>query len=136
MAAVVPKPLFLKDVLMQIGTDNYEAGLSAVTFTPPSPTVWTGLTPTAVFNELPAQWVCQLDYVQDWESTGSLSQYLLDNVGKQVTAVFTPKAKTGKKFTATVTIVPGPIGGTGQAFATSSVSLTSSIPVASAAATA
>lgn len=136
MATITPKPLFLKDCLMQIATDNYEAGIAGVTITPPSPVKFQGLTPTSTFSETPAEWVCQLDYVQDWESTGSLSQYLLDNIGKQVTAVFTPKAKTGKKFTVTITIQPGPIGGPGGAFASASVSLSSSIPVASAAATA
>jgi len=133
MVNVIPKPLFLTDTLMQIAADNYEAGLTAVLFTPPAPVKFTGMTPTAVFSQLPAEWTCQIDYVQDWDSAGSLSQYLLDNVGKQVTAVFTPKKGTGKKFTATITILPGPIGGTGGAFATASVTLSASIPVASAA---
>lgn len=134
MAAIAAKPLFMKDVLMQVGTDSYEAGLSGVTFTPTSsPVTFNGLTPTATYSDLTSPtWVCQLDYVQDWETAGSLSQYLLDNAGKQVPAVFTPKKGTGKKFTATVTLAPGPIGGAGGAFATSSVSLGSTTPVSSA----
>jgi len=135
MATIAPKPLFMKDVLMKIGADNYEAGLSGVTFTPSSsPVTWGGLTPTSTFSDSPSPtWTAQLDYVQDWETTGSLSQYLFDNTGKSVVAEFTPKRGLGKKFTATVTLVAGPIGGTASAFATSSVTLGSTFPVASAA---
>jgi hypothetical protein len=129
MTQITPKPLYLKDVTLKIGDDNYEKTISGCTFTPTSTAAtWTGLTPTASFSEQSTPtWVCGLDYVQDWESADSLARYLHDHAGQQVDAAFEPRAG-GPAVTAKLTLVPGPIGGPGGAFATASVSLGSSYP--------
>ncbi|HWU29826.1 MAG TPA: hypothetical protein VN041_12165 [Microbacterium sp.] len=131
MVAIAVKPFILRDCTLNIkdgATDvgDYEAHVSRVEITPTVPTqTWKGLTPTAVFQDVgAAEWVANIDYAQDYETANSFAQYLLANPGKQVTATFTPKKGTGaKKITATVTLLPGGIGGGVGAFATSSVAL-------------
>lgn len=130
MAQIAVAPFVLKDVRLKIATDNYEKHVSSVILTPSTTTdklTWQGLTPTATFTDsgVPqTTWEAQLDYAQDWETTNSLSQYLLDNAGQTKTIVFQPKAGTGKKtFTVTATIVPGPIGGAVNTVQTSQVTL-------------
>lgn len=131
MAVIAVKPFVMKDVLLKIkdgATDvgNYEGHVSKVVFEPNAPTAtWRGLTPTSVYVDVAqAEWVCSIDLAQDWETTNSLSAYLLANPGKQVTLEFTPKnGTTPKKATATAILVPSSIGGGVGEFATSSVSL-------------
>jgi hypothetical protein len=79
-----------------------------------SQVTWQGLTPASAFSDSTSPtWVCAIAYAQDWTTTNSLAQYLLTNIGQSKVVVFKPKgATTGAPiFTATVTIVPGPIGG-------------------------
>ena len=132
MSTIAVKPLVLKDVLLTIAVDNYEKHVSGVQWVPTSQQInWQGLTPDAVFSDVSSPtWALTLNYVQDWETANSLSQYLFDHVGETVEMVFTPVKGTGKKtFTANVTIVPGAIGGEVNAYATTSVTLGSDKPV-------
>lgn len=115
MATIAVAPFVLKDVLLVIGTDNYETNVAEVVFTPTSSQVaWQGLTPASTFvDQTIPTWTCKLTYAQDWVTTNSLAQYLLTNAGATKTVVFKPQgATTGKPIiTATVIIAPGPIGG-------------------------
>lgn len=115
MASIAVAPFVLKDALFTVGTDSYEQHVSSVTFTPAtSPVTWQGLTPAAAFSDAGNPiWTCTLSFAQDWTTTNSLSQYLLTNAGTQKVVVFKPLgATTGKPiFTATLLLVPGPIGG-------------------------
>jgi hypothetical protein len=131
MASIAVLPLVLKDVTMTLGANGYEKHVSSVTFTPKSSTIsWQGLTPTATFTDsTTAEWTCDLEYVQDWDTTNSLSKYLLANAGTSVTGVFKPKQAGTPTFTATVTLQSGAIGGKVNAYATTSVSLGSTVPV-------
>ena len=127
-------PLYLKDVDFTVDSLEYKRHVSGVTFTPTSSAAtWTGLTPTATFSDQATPtWVCAIDYVQDWETEDSFSQFLFDHAGESVPVVFAPKTG-GRKVSANLVIVPGAIGGAGGAFATSSVSLGTDYPVWSAA---
>lgn len=132
MSTIAVKPLVLKDVLLKIAADNYEKHVSGVTFVPSSSQIqWQGLTPDAAFTDVAnATWAVTLNYVQDWETDDSLSQYLYENEGETVEMVFTPVKGAGKKtFTVNVTITPGQIGGEVNAYATTSVTLGSDKPV-------
>lgn len=131
MATIAVSPLVLKDVTMTLGSNGYEKHVSSVTFTPKSSTIsWTGLTPTAAFTDTTtAEWTCDLEYVQDWDTTNSLSKYLLANAGTSVTATFKPKQAGTPIFTATVALQSGAIGGKVNAYATTKVSLGSTVPV-------
>ena len=124
MALIAVKPFILRDCILSI--KDGAASVSRVQFDPNTPiAAWKGLTPTSVHQDVAAtEWTATLDYAQDFETANSLAQYLMANPGKQVTAEFTPKKGTGaKKVTATITLVPGGIGGGVGEFATSTVTL-------------
>jgi len=136
MTAIAVVPIVLKNATFKVGTDNYEAATSGVTFVPSTSTstvTFKGLTPTASFSfptTSPSEWVCNIDYAQDWSTATSLSNYLHDHEGETVTVEFVPEAGTGApSFTADVTIAPGQIGGSVDQVATSSVSLGCTKPV-------
>jgi len=127
MATIAVAPFVLKDVLLVIGTDNYETNVAEVVFMPTSSQVaWQGLTPASTFvDQTIPTWTCKLTYAQDWVTTNSLAQYLLTNAGVTKTVVFKPQgATTGKPIiTATVIIAPGPIGGAVNTVQTGTVTL-------------
>lgn len=137
MTLLTVQPFTLKDCLMTIATDDYARHLSSVQFVPtvkqPDDITWHGLTPDAEFTDTvpadPTTWVANLGYAQDWETPNSLSRYLLDHEGEEKVAVFEPKRGDGTRFTATITIAPGPIGGDYRTVAVGTVSLKSTEPV-------
>lgn len=131
MAQIAVSPFVLRDVVLSIGTDSYEKHVSAVEFVPNSSIqTFVGLGGNTHTDTSTATWTVNLTYAQDWGTTDSLSQYLMDNEGTQVTMVFTPKAaEAGTFFTATVTLSPGNIGGPAGSFATAQVTLGCTVPV-------
>jgi hypothetical protein len=130
MARIANNTLFMLEVSLTLGVDDFGDAVQVVTFTPtPGATkTWTGLggnTITRVTRE--ESWTCALSYGQDWETDGSLSRYLHEHAGEEVPATFTP-LNGGDPWYATVTLAAGPIGGTGQDFANGSVTLPSTRP--------
>lgn len=131
MPQIAVKPFVLRDCTLNLkdgATDigDFEMHVSKVEITPNvAVQSWKGLSPAAVFQDVAQpEWTANVDYAQDWETANSLSQYALANVGKKVTAKFTPKKGTGAKaITVVVTMLPGGIGGTVGAFATGSLAL-------------
>lgn len=124
MPAVTVDPLFIKDVLFSVALDSYEKAISSVAFMPSSSVqTFTALSPGAVYTDAaPATWTCELTYIQDWETPGSLSNYLLEHEGEAVAAVFEPKSG-GTSFAATLIITPGQIGGAVGSPTTATVTL-------------
>jgi len=125
MPVVTHQPLVLKDVLLQLGSNNYENAVSNVTFTPTAPSVsWQGLTPSASFTDVgTASWAVSLTFAQDWDTPKSLSEFLFDNEGQTISATFRPKSGGGSTFTVQLVITPGAIGGAVNAVAEVTVSL-------------
>jgi hypothetical protein len=124
MAAIAVSPFVMKDVTLLIAADNYEAHVSAVEIVPTAPTVvWKGLTPESAFTDVgSSSWVCNLTFAQDWATTDSLSAYLFNNEGNAVECEFAPVAG-GPRFSATIVITPGSIGGAIDSVAVGTVSL-------------
>lgn len=124
MAQIEVKPIVLRDVLLSIAADDYEKHVSGVTITPATGSVtWNGLSPDATFTFPTATtWALQLDYAQDWDTVSSLSRYLFDNEGAEVTMTFEPE-RGGLGWEVDVFIVPGSIGGQVNAVATATVTL-------------
>ena len=121
-------PLVLKDVLLQFGEPDtaldFKKHVDQVSFNPTSNQMtWTGLGSNTHSDVTTATWVVALNYVQDWETPNSLSRYLYENEGEEVPVVFKPRSGTGPSFKGTVVITPGAIGGSVNAFATTSVTL-------------
>lgn len=126
MPQIAVQPRVFKNYLLKIDADNYEKHVNSVTITPSSSIqTWKGGTPDAVFTDATTPtWVADLAYAQDWETDNSLSVYLLNNEGEQVTMEFSPLGgATGPKFTVDVIITSGAIGGAIDAFGTSTVQL-------------
>lgn len=125
MATIAVNPFVLKDVLLTIAADNYEAHVSQVQFDPSSSLqTWQGLAPGATFTDASlATWVAVLAYAQDWETPNSLSQYLYNHEGESIDVTFKPRSGSGPSFSATLVITPGSIGGTVNSFATATVTL-------------
>ena len=126
MVAVIPNPFVFKDATLTIAADSYEAAISKAEIVPSSSSqTFKGASPGASWTDQSyATWVCNLEYAQDWKDPASLSNYLHEHEGEAVDAVFVPKVGTGEpSVAATLVITPGSIGGTVDAFATSSVTL-------------
>lgn len=115
MATIATSPFVLTDVVFTVGTDDYQATVSSVLFTPTSAqVVYQGLTPSAAFvGQTNPTWTCKIKGAQDWTTVNSMSQYLLANTGLTKVVVFKPQGTTTGKpiFTASLIIVPGVIGG-------------------------
>lgn len=124
MTVIAVKPTVLKDAILKVGADNYEAHVSTCQFDPNSSIVrWKGMTPAAVFTDATtADWTCTLGYAQDWATASSLSSYLLANEGKTVSADFYP-VRGGDGFRADLVVTPGSIGGPVDGVAAASVTL-------------
>lgn len=125
---VAVQPLFMKDALLRVGGESsgfdFEAAVSSATFTPStSKQSWKGLAPESTHTAGAAPtWVCDLGYVQDWETADSLSNYLFAHQGESVPCKFEPK-KGGKPIYATIVIESGAIGGQVDSFAATTVQL-------------
>ena len=129
MATPVVKPFIMRDCLLQVEEDNYEAHVSQVEFSPSSQVVrWKGLTPTSVHAfGTTAEWSCTLAYAQDWSTADSLSEYLHEHEGESVDVIFTP-VNGGRTISATLIVTPGSIGGQVDSVATATVTLGSTKP--------
>lgn len=124
MAAVAVAPFVLKDATLLVGTDNYEAHVSQVSFDPTTSTLtWQGLTPAASFSDVSSpSWACTLAYAQDWKTPNSLSRYLYDHQGETVSATFTTNPGAGA-WAVSLIITPGAVGGQVNAYAVATVTL-------------
>lgn len=124
MTIIATKPLYMNDAVLSIAADDYAAACSSITVTPASSVAtFKGLKKTAVakFVSNP-DWSLDIVHAQDLETATSLQNYLLEHQGETKTFVFEPLAG-GTKVTVSAMIVPGAIGGAGEAVATSTVSL-------------
>lgn len=124
MAAIAASPIVIKDALVQLGTDSYEAAVVKAVFTPSASVITAkAVAPGAVYTDADAAtWTLDLEWLQDWATSGNLGAYLHANEGDTVTATFEPIAG-GATITASVVITPGPIGGGVGSFATATASL-------------
>lgn len=132
MAIITPKPTFLTDLTLKLGTtDNFEKAISSVLVTPTFQQIeFKGGTPDATFRKVVVTGcTVAITYVQDWESTNSLSRYLQANAGTDVLAEFVPVKGVAGTIKSTVTIAPGPAGGNVDTAATATVTLNGSAPV-------
>lgn len=134
MTTLTPQGFTLKNVDLLFGADvdNYGAHASTVRFDPSSSQVtFNGMAPGGQLTDTTEPtWTVTVAYVQDWDSPKSLSRFLYQKAGEQLTVKFKPKAGVGEpSFTATVTIAHGPIGGDSGAFPVGSVTMGCTKPV-------
>ncbi len=129
------QPFVMKDVMFVVETDDYARHVSEVLFTPTvtaEEIKWQGLSPDASFTDSSApetSWAVSVGYAQDWETPDSFSRYLADNAGQDKAVTFQPKSGVGTSFASTITIVPGPVGGTVKTVAVGQVSMKATEPI-------
>lgn len=123
MATITPSPFVLKDAIVTLGSNDYQAAVTSATLTPSSSVVTIkGLTPTAVFSSgTNSTWTLDLAFMQSFDTT-DLAIYLFNNEGDEVAFVVEPEAG-GASFSGTVILTPGAIGGAVDQYGTSTVSL-------------
>lgn len=113
MAKIAVNPRLLRDYIIQLGDDSYEAATASVSFTPTvQQQTWIGGDDATYSESGPATWTCTIGRMQDWQTANSLARFLHTQEGQQVPATFRPKRGMGPRFTSTLTIAPGLIGGT------------------------
>jgi hypothetical protein len=98
----------MKNISVQIGSDNYEAAISTLKFTPATTIqTWKGGTPAAVYTDVTTPtWTCAMTLAQDYAAATSLANYLLENVGESVTCIFKPSVPgTGTQAIVTATLI-------------------------------
>lgn len=109
MAQVAISPHYLRNIGVQIGTDNFERAVNSVRFTPTAGTAtWKGGTPADVYTGVGAStWTATLNIGQDLKTTTSLVNYLMANEGKTVQLVYVmdTTATAGSKPTVTAQVI-------------------------------
>ncbi|MGN7705047.1 hypothetical protein [Cellulosimicrobium sp. 22601] len=130
MATVAVTPRILRKYKLTVDADDYEAATESVLFTPStSPQTWTGGDGETHSDTSPANWNVAIGYMQDWDTPGSLGEFLHAHEGEQVDITFRPDATAGPSFTSTVTVTPGAIGGSNGAWPTTTTTLPCTKPV-------
>lgn len=132
MPKIAVQPFMLTDVLLKISTTeavptevgDFEAHVSQVQFDPTTPSgTWKGLAKGSSHTAVGTpSWVCTLGVAQDWKTPNALSRYLHEHVGEEISVEFEP-VRGGTPISAVLVVVPGSIGGTGEAFATQTPAL-------------
>ncbi|MFW5473690.1 hypothetical protein ACOCJ5_10300 [Knoellia sp. CPCC 206450] len=126
---IAVKPHVLKDIVLKIEDDEYEAHVSSARLTPSTETPvlkWQGMTPSALHVEagsVTTDWAFAINAAQDWETADSLTRYLFDNAGQVKDIVLTPQRGKGTSFAFRATIVPSEIGGDVNTVAVSPVTM-------------
>ena len=129
------KPILMDDVDLIIGDiatgPNFKCQLTEVTLTPDAKvTTLRTLCPSGVYNAVgAASWNLNIGYAnfaEDGEGAATtipaLAEFLFDNQGEKVTFWFRPRSN-GRGWRGTVTVVPGPVGGSQGQFMKGSVTL-------------
>lgn len=131
MTVIIPAPFAMFDCLLTLGTNDYTAGVSQVQFDPTTTSgKFKGLTPTASYPVSGGtDWQLTLTLAQDWDTSGSLANYLIEHAGELEDVTFEPVAG-GASVAASVILAPVTIGGTGGGDpAVATVQLQSTVPV-------
>ena len=120
MADIVAKP-FLTLATVEVGSDGYSAHISQFEFQPSQPTSEiTDIEGTVTKFGGKSGYVLALGLFQDWVTANSLSAYLFEHDGEDMTvSIEVP----GGTWSAVVVAAAPHIGGTGNQVAVSSLSL-------------
>lgn len=127
MTSVAAAPFILIDYTLTIDSDDFSTAVSSAAFTPSVKTVtFNGGTPTSIWQfPTPSVWTADIEFAQDWTTTGSLSNYLHAHEGQVKVCTFVPNVPDADSptITANIIITPGPIGGDQGTIPTEKVSM-------------
>jgi len=123
MAVIQPVINAMSNATFKVGANNYEAAVSKVVLTPTvTVSKFKGISGATTRTSSAPEWVCSIDFPQDFATATSLSNFLMQNSGTVVIADLTPVAG-GPGYRVSILLVPGEIGGTVDNTSTASVSL-------------
>ncbi|MFP7760909.1 hypothetical protein [Marisediminicola sp. LYQ85] len=123
MALITGSPFRFTDGTIRIGTDNYEALVSAAELVPTTTSsTFKAINGDSHTKSGKASYTLNLSFAQDWENDDSLSNYLFENEGTVVEAELRP-ASGGKGFAVEVELAAPNIGGTADTDAVSTVAM-------------
>lgn len=96
---------------------DYAAAFDTIQLVPSTSTsTWTGLKRNTFTDVSPATWTMTGNGAQDWETDGSLSEFLHEHEGETRPYLLRPKSG-GTAFKGSMILAPGAIGGAGNATA-------------------
>ena len=123
-------PQILKEIILTLGSDDFEEDAISVRVVPAPGAVQKVITLDATVHQdtEPESWAIEIEAVIDWDSVRpGLAHYLFANKGTEVAFVVkdtTAANSVGKpSLTGTCKLVPLAYGGTGNTFATATVLL-------------
>jgi hypothetical protein len=125
MTQIQPTPRVLKDMLLQLGADNFELQVAEATWAPTANSQsWRAIGGNKTYSDVDAAvWALTIRLAQDHETAGSLNDYLYDNEGTKQTAILKPVSGSGSSYQGIVTITPAGIGGAAGTWAEGTVAL-------------
>lgn len=123
MAVISLTPILMNGATLLIGANNYEKVVNSAKLVPNNPVaMYKGIDGTITAAAGLPSWTLELNYAQDWNTTASLSRYLVAQAGTLKTIVLTPNTG-GSAATVSVLIVPGDLGGAADSTSTAIVTL-------------
>ena len=131
MPEINPAPRLVKHVTFTLGTDSFSKHVNNVKFARSSSMQeWRGGTPDAVYSDETAPtYAVEITGIQDWETSASLCNYLLDHEGETVDFSYMPNAAGKVAFDSEVTIAAPEIGGPVGTYNEFSITMGSTKPV-------
>lgn len=124
MADITGNPRLIKNLYLRVGTDTFSALITNVNATSPAPIEIVGGTDDAVFADVPSGGrKLNIQGIQDWETVGSLCNFLLENEGETAAVLFSPREAGGAFFACDVTLYAPTIGGQRNTFGTFQLAL-------------
>jgi hypothetical protein len=117
----VSTPHILTEVTFTVDSSNYQCAVRRVQLTPNTPiqeykVLCPGGSGTAAGN---TTWQLEVEYYQNWDDD-DFARFLDENPGDTASFVFT---QNGLTKSGNIIVVPGPVGGTVDEFATATVTL-------------
>jgi len=104
--------MFIKNAVVTIDGITASDEVQNVTATPTVTTVsFDAISGNSQSSATLGAWNLAMTYGQDWENPDSVAHLLHENFGKEAVLTFQPTGSAGGTWTATVTLVPGAIGG-------------------------
>lgn len=131
MAVIAAAAKAIRTLSIKVGTNDYAKHTARCAILPQSSNVvWKGGTPDAILNDVSAaSYTLELDIVHDYQTVGSLYNYLKANEGQSAIFIYKPDEPSVFQATVTAIIPPISIGGAVDKFGAETVKMPCSKPV-------
>lgn len=105
-----------KDIVLTVGTSEYQKQVSNIDYTPNIQTTtetWQGGTPDATLTDTTTitTWTLNITAIQQLDDPASYCRWAFDHAGETATAKWKPHADNAFQLQASFTVVPPKLGG-------------------------